>query len=161
MDQDTINYPKLLDQAMQLIVKEALNIASKNGLPGNNHFFISFLTFHPQVTLSKKLRNRYPQEMTIVLQHQFEKLEIKDEYFSVCLSFDGIKEKIVVPYDSMTAFADPSVKFGLQFKHLLEEEELQEFILENEEYREDKPLEEVTDSSSSNVVSLESFRKKH
>jgi hypothetical protein len=161
MASDKINYPKLIDQAMQHIVKEALSITSKSSLPGNHHFFISFLTFHPKVVISQKLKKRYPEEMTIVLQYQFENLEVYDDYFSVSLSFDGVKEKLVIPYDALTAFADPSVKFGLQFKHLLDEELLdasEDELTQDSTNQKSKNLE---DSSISNVVNLESFRNKH
>lgn len=111
-----IDYGKLIDDAMHQIVINALNIVSKKGLSGGHHFFISFNTRHEGVSLSPNLLSKYPSEMTIVLQHQFEDLIISDDKFEVTLSFNRIKEKIVIPFKSLIAFADPSVKFGLQFK---------------------------------------------
>ena len=115
---DEINYAALIDSAMHSIVKEALRIAAVEGLPGEHHFYISFVTRFAGVKLSERLRQKYPEEMTIVLQYQFESLEVYQDRFAVSLRFDGIPESIVVPFLAMTAFADPSVKFGLQFRHL-------------------------------------------
>lgn len=117
MDRE-INYGALIDKAMHYIVKEALQIVTESGLPGNHHFFISFLTHYPGVVISERLRKKYPEEMTIVLQYQFEELAVTENAFSVVLSFDNIKERIVIPFMALSAFADPSVKFGLQFRHL-------------------------------------------
>lgn len=107
---------------MHIIVKRALGHIKNGALPGKHHFFISFLTVHPDVKLPKHLKEKYPDEMTIVLQHQFEELKIDDAGFSVVLSFDNIKEKIVIPFAALIAFADPSVKFGLQFSHISEKQ---------------------------------------
>jgi hypothetical protein len=117
-----IDYSVLVDDAMHLIVKKSLEIFAKGNLDGDHHFFISFITKYPGVTISEKLHNKYPYEMTIVLQYQFEDLFINDKGFSVCLSFDNQKEKIVIPFAALTAFADPSVKFGLQFRHIDEDQ---------------------------------------
>lgn len=113
-----IDYSALVDDAMHFIVKKSLEIFAKNNLDSDHHFFISFVTKYPGVSISEKLHNKYPYEMTIVLQYQFENLIINDTGFSVCLSFDNQQEKIVVPFAALTAFADPSVKFGLQFRHV-------------------------------------------
>jgi hypothetical protein len=114
----SIDYPALIDIAMHSIVKRALDMAVKHGLPGNHHFFISFLTYFPGVKISEKLMSKYPEEMTIVLQYQFDDLRVYKDSFSVVLSFDNEKERITVPFMALTAFADPSVKFGLQFRHI-------------------------------------------
>ena len=116
-----IDYSVLVDDAMHFIVKKSLEIFAKNNLDGDHHFFISFITKYPGVSISEKLHNKYPYEMTIVLQYQFEDLFINDNGFSVSLSFDNQQEKIVIPFAALTAFADPSVKFGLQFRHIDEE----------------------------------------
>ncbi len=118
MNKTLIDYSLLVDDAMHLIVKKSLQIFAENEFHGDHHFFISFITKYPGVAISEKLHNKYPYEMTIVLQHQFEKLVVSDDHFSVFLSFDNQQEKIVIPFASLTAFADPSVKFGLQFRHL-------------------------------------------
>ena len=115
MTQETIDYPGLIDSAMRNVVKEALIHVDTYGLPGEHHFFISFQTSFPGVSISPQLKSRYPEEITIVVQHQFWDLKITDKQFSIMLSFNNIPEKLVVPFDALTAFADPSIKFGLQF----------------------------------------------
>jgi len=112
---DTIDYPGLIDSAMRNVVREALIHVDKFGLPGEHHFFISFQTNFPGVSISPQLKARYPEEITIVVQHQFWDLKITDKQFSIMLSFNNIPEKLTVPFDALTAFADPSIKFGLQF----------------------------------------------
>lgn len=111
----TIDYPGMIDTAMRSVVREALNHVVKFGLPGEHHFFVSFLTNYPGVTISPQLKARYPEEITIVVQHQFWDLTVNERQFSIMLSFNNIPEKLVVPFDALTAFADPSIKFGLQF----------------------------------------------
>lgn len=115
MTQETIDYPGMIDSAMRSVVREALIHVDKFGLPGEHHFFISFQTNYPGVSISPQLKSRYPEEITIVVQHQFWDLKITDTQFSIMLSFNNIPEKLVVPFDALTAFADPSIKFGLQF----------------------------------------------
>ncbi|MGB4191477.1 MAG: ClpXP protease specificity-enhancing factor SspB [Rickettsiales bacterium] len=122
MKKELIDYSALVDNAMHLIVKKSLEIFAKNSVDSDHHFFISFITKYPGVVISEKLHNKYPYEMTIVLQYQFEDLIVNDEEFSVSLSFDNQREKIKIPFAALTAFADPSVKFGLQFRHIDEEQ---------------------------------------
>jgi hypothetical protein len=122
MSKNLIDYSALVDNAMHLIVKRSLEIFAENDSHGEHHFFISFITKYPGVVISEKLHNKYPYEMTIVLQHQFESLTVNEDHFSVLLSFDNQQEKIVIPFSALTAFADPSVKFGLQFRHVDESE---------------------------------------
>lgn len=114
-DEDIIDYPAMIDGAMRGVVRTALEQAASEGLPGEHHFFISFQTRYPGVNISPMLRERYPEEMTIVVQHQFWDLDVTDEGFSISLSFNNVPETLVIPFDAMTAFADPSIKFGLQF----------------------------------------------
>jgi hypothetical protein len=118
MNKDFIDYGILVNEAMHMIVRKSLQTLATSKSPGEHHFFISFITKHPGVFISEKLHTKYPYEMTIVLQHQFEELLINENDFSVLLIFDGKQEKIVIPFAALTAFADPSVKFGLQFRHL-------------------------------------------
>ncbi len=113
--ENTIDYPSMIDSAMRGVVRDALRHIQREGLPGEHHFFISFQTYFPGVQMSPQLRARYPEEITNVVQHQFWDLKITEEYFSIMLSFNNIPEKLVVPFDALTAFADPSIKFGLQF----------------------------------------------
>ena len=175
MHDDFIDYGELIDDAMRIIVKKALERVGKSGLPGKHHFFVSFLTEYPNVTISDALKKKYPEEMTIVLQHQFDDLKVSDKGFEVILSFDNVKEKIVVSFDALVAFADPSVKFGLQFRHIddFEDADIHEFsILEEEldadeesslEVNEDgskKGKKKKRSSKKTNVVDIDSFRKK-
>lgn len=128
---DYIDFPGLIDYAMRDVVRKALMVASERGLPGEHHFFISFKTDFPGVKISDHLRSRHPHEMTIVLQHQYWDLKIDEEKFSVTLSFNNVPEQLTVPFSAMSAFADPSVKFGLQF-HAFAEEDLMDELGDDE-----------------------------
>jgi uncharacterized protein len=123
MTTDYIRYDILAQNALRGVVRTVMADAAKKGLLGDHHFKISFDTTAPGVKLSPRLREQYPQEMTIVLQHQFWDLEVTDEAFEVGLSFSGIPERLRVPFDAITGFFDPSVEFGLQFATVVEEEE--------------------------------------
>ena len=112
----TIDYEALQQDAMRGVVRAVLQQIVKTGLPGEHHLYISFLTQAPGVILSKRLKEKYPHEMTIVLQHRFWDLIISEDRFEVKLTFDGIPERLVVPYRSIKVFIDPSVRFGLQFE---------------------------------------------
>lgn len=112
----SLEYDRLVEKALRTVVRDALQLVAEEGLPGNHHFYITFATTHPGVTLADRLRERYPDEMTIVLQHQFSHLAVSDEGFGVTLSFSGIAEHLEIPFAAVTAFADPSVQFGLQFR---------------------------------------------
>jgi hypothetical protein len=113
---DHIRYDLLAQQALRGVVREVLADAAKKGLPGDHHFYIAFNTQAPGVRLSARLREQYPQEMTIILQHQFWDLTVTNERFEVGLSFGGVAEKLVVPFAAIKRFFDPSVQFGLQFE---------------------------------------------
>lgn len=114
--ESTIDYVKLQQDAMRGIVRAVLaKVAEAEKLPGEHHFFISFATDAPGVGLSKRLKENYPREITIVLQHRFWDLIVGDTRFEVKLTFDGIPERIVVPYSAIRIFLDPSVNFGIQF----------------------------------------------
>ena len=111
-----MRYDKLVEDALRGVVIGVLRRTAKDGLPGDHHFYVTFRTDHPGTTLSDAIRSRYPEEMTIVLEHQFWDLVVGDKDFSVKLSFNGVPEHIGVPYEAITAFADPSVQFGLKFQ---------------------------------------------
>ncbi len=111
----SIDYAKLQQEAMRGVVRAVLQQIVKTGLPGEHHFYISFLTQAQGVILSKRLKEKYPTEMTIVLQHRFWDLIISDDRFEVKLTFDGIPERLVVPFAAIKVFIDPSVRYGLQF----------------------------------------------
>jgi hypothetical protein len=113
---DLIRYDILAQAALRGVVRTVLADAAKKGLPGEHHFKITFNTTAPGVQLSERMRARFPQEMTIVLQHQFWDLTVTEHAFEVGLSFGGIAEKVGVPFDAVTAFFDPAVQFGFQFE---------------------------------------------
>ena len=114
--EQTIDYETLAQEAMRGVVRTVLQKAAKFGLPGDHHFYISFETQAAGVALSKRLKEKYPSEMTIVLQHRFWDLNVSDDRFEVKLTFDGIPERLVVPFSAIKVFFDPSVRYGLQFE---------------------------------------------
>jgi len=116
MAEDLMRYDLLAQDALRGVVRFALKRIEKTGLPGEHHFYIAFDTTAPGVRISERLRTQYPQEMTIVIQHQFTGLKVMDERFQLELSFDNIPEKLTVPFDAIKGFFDPSVQFGLQFE---------------------------------------------
>lgn len=116
MPVDYIRYDILAQAALRGVVRTVLADAAKKGLPGEHHFKITFNTAAPGVRLSERMRARYPQEMTIVLQHQFWDLAVSEQAFEVGLSFGGVAERVTVPFDAVTAFYDPAVQFGFQFE---------------------------------------------
>lgn len=116
MPVDHIRYDILAQAALRGVVRTVLADVAKNGLPGDHHFKITFTTTAPGVRLSERMRERYPQEMTIVLQYQFWDLTVTEQSFDVGLSFGGVPERIGIPFDAVSAFYDPSVQFGFQFE---------------------------------------------
>jgi uncharacterized protein len=116
MSVDHIRYDLLTQEALRSVLRRVLQDAAQSGLPGDHHFYISFNTGAPGVRLSKRLRAQYPDEMTIVLQHQYRDLSVNEQAFEVGLSFSGVSEHLVVPFDAIKRFFDPSVQFGLQFE---------------------------------------------
>jgi hypothetical protein len=121
-----IDYEALTQEAMRGVVRTILNRIAKSGLPGEHHFYIAFDTRAPGVNLSRRLKEKYPDEMTIVLQHRFWDLMVTDERFEVKLTFDGIPERLVVPFAAIKVFFDPSVRYTLQFEDLTAAEEPQD-----------------------------------
>ncbi|MGJ3264552.1 MAG: SspB family protein [Salinarimonas sp.] len=116
MTQDLIRYDLLVQDALKGVVRKVLSDAARDGLPGEHHFYVSFQTAFPGVRLSSRMREKYPDTMTIVLQHQFWDLIVNEHAFEVGLSFGGVPERLLVPYDALTGFFDPSVQFGLKFE---------------------------------------------
>ena len=123
MSNDLIRYDLLVQEALCGVVSKVLTDVARNGLPGDHHFYITFRTHAPGVRLSSRMRELYPEEMTIILQHQFEDLKVTDHGFEVGLSFKGIPELLLIPYDAMTGFFDPSVQFSLKFEPQAEPDE--------------------------------------
>lgn len=115
MTGDQIQYEQLAQDALRGVVREVLTLAERDGLPGDHHFYIAFDTQAEGVSISKRLKEQYPDEMTVVLQHQFWDLKVTDTYFEIKLSFNNVPETLVVPFDSIKVFFDPSVPYGLQF----------------------------------------------
>lgn len=116
MSKDHIRYDLLVQNALKSVVCKVLADASKDGIPPDHHFYVSFHTNFSGVKISSRLREKYPEEMTIVLQHQFWDLKVTDVLFEVGLSFSGIPERLTVPFDAISGFYDPSVEFGLKFE---------------------------------------------
>ena len=113
---DTINYNQLMQKALHRFVSDVLAGVMEDGLPGDHHFYISFDTTHPGADMSDALMERFPEEMTIVMQDWFENLAVMDDRFSVTLNFSNVPEPIVIPFAAIKSFADPSVEFGLEFQ---------------------------------------------
>lgn len=115
MPQDSFHYDKMIESALRGVVRDALRRVSRDGLPGEHHFYIGFATREPGVELPESLLARFPDEMTIVIQHQFWDLKVEDDLFSVVLSFQRQPERLVIPFAAIKSFADPSVNFALEF----------------------------------------------
>ena len=112
---DRFQYDALVDDALRSVVRRVLIQVGEKGLPGSHHFYISFRSTDPGVEMPDYLRAKYPEEMTIVLQHQYWDLQIHEDFFEVTVSFNKLQEHIKVPFTALSAFVDPSVRFGLQF----------------------------------------------
>jgi hypothetical protein len=116
MAQDLFDYPKMVETALRGVMREALARTAREGLPADHHFYVTFRTHAPGVAIPSYLLAKFPDEMTIVLQHQFRALEVGEDVFSVNLSFQSRSERLRIPFAAVTTFADPSVNFGLQFE---------------------------------------------
>lgn len=135
---DHIRYDLLTQQALRAVVRNVLTDVAKKGLPGDHHFYITFDTQADGVKLSPRLREQFPEEMTVILQHQFWDLAVTDQGFEVGLSFGGVPERVGVPFDSVSAFFDPSVQFGLQFEEIVEGQDNRSVPANSEEKIDDK-----------------------
>lgn len=153
MSQD-IDYGTLMHTAMRGLIQKVLTNVSENGLPGAHHFFITFDTRQDGVEIADWLRERYPEEMTVVMQHWFENLEVGDNGFAITLNFGDAPEPLYIPYDAIKTFVDPSVEFGLRFESPDDEDEVAAHIVEEAIEVEEPPVQQDAD-----VVSLDSFRK--
>ncbi len=160
MPEDLMRYDLLAQQALRGVVREALNIAAATGLPGEHHFYIAFNTKYPGVEISERLAQRYPREMTIVLQHQYWNLKVHDDRFEAELSFDNIPEKLVIPFDAVKGFLDPAVQFGLQFESVPVKSMLKEVPAAAAPDAAAPDSEAAPAADSPKIVSLDSFRKK-
>lgn len=152
---DLLRYDKMVESALRGVVREALARTAASGLPGAHHFYITFRTRFAGLAIPDHLSQQYPDEMTVVLEHQFWDLEVNEQCFSVTLSFQNRPERLTIPFDAITAFADPAVKFGLQF---------QPMPCENVDLPASAPAPaakaaEKVDKAA-DVVALDAFRKK-
>lgn len=119
----SIDYGNLMHEAMRGLIRKVLDDVAENGLPGSHHFFITFDTSHPDAELADWLSDRYPGEMTVVMQHWYDKLDVGEDGFAVTLNFGDAPEPLYVPYDAIKTFVDPSVEFGLRFESQDEDED--------------------------------------
>ena len=152
---DEIDYGNLMHNAMRSLIQDVLTEVKNNGLPGEHHFFITFDTNHAGVEMASWLKDRYPTEITVVMQHWYDDLEVKDDGFSVTLNFGDTPEHLVIPYEAILTFVDPSVEFGLRFETNEEDEDTdgQKPTVSKESNKDD------TKKETGQVVSLDKFRK--
>ncbi|MGY5775449.1 SspB family protein [Rhizobium sp. LEGMi135b] len=170
MGQDHIRYDILAQDALRGVIRKVLTeIGATGRLPGDHHFFITFLTGAPGVRISQHLKSKYPEQMTIVIQHQFWDLKISESQFEIGLSFSDVPEKLVVPFNAIRGFYDPSVNFELEFDVPLADDEEEETSsseitaypvpVEGEEVPA-AAAKEGEEKKPGSVVSLDAFRKK-
>jgi uncharacterized protein len=172
MSDDLIRYDILTQEALRKVIRKVLEEVQRTGLPGEHHFFITFETRFPGVRISARMKERYPEEITIVIQHSYWNLEVDESAFEIDLSFDDIRERLRVPFAAIRGFFDPSVKFGLQFDS---GERGSAAETEREAQRADSPdgklpatvgaddapaSDKSEGEAGADVVSLDSFRKK-
>lgn len=164
MAEDGLRYDKMVEDALRGVVRDAIALAAREGLSGEHHFYITFHTRFPGTKVPDHILARHPDEMTIVLQHQYWGLELDEVGFEVTLSFSGVSERLRVPFAAITGFADPSAKFGLQFQveggdnEDEDDHDTVEFVADEgvlDDAR-DKPAA----SEDGKVVALDAFRKK-
>lgn len=160
-----IDYANLMHDAMRHLIQTVLEDVAQHGLPGDHHFFITFSTLHPDVEIADWLSDRYPEEMTIVLQHWFDGLDVTEEGFSVTLNFGNAPEPLYIPWASLRTFVDPSVEFGLRFDTPSDAEPLHSVEDETPDAAPDPDpqIDTETDTEEpareAEVVSLDAFRK--
>ena len=176
MSDDTLRYDIWVEEALRSVIRKTLSHVAEHGLPGDHHFYISFLTQDDGVVIPGRLRAQHPNDMTIVLQYQFEDLVANEDSFSITLSFGGQKENLTIPYASVISFADPSVNFALQLKMLpMDEadetdfddmdEDMEDYDAVHLDYFEESRNRTNQDDSdgepkTGEVITLDAFRKK-
>lgn len=147
-----IPYDEIVQDALRSVVQRVLErIDAEGGLPGEHHFYIAFRTRYPGVEIPKHLLERYPEEMTIVIQHRYWDLKIDDRHFEIGLSFNQVPAKLSIPFNAVTGFVDPAVDFTLQFPA-----KDGEIVADNA----DEPVAAIPVEPGSNVVTMDAFRKK-
>jgi len=181
MTTNMLRYDQMIEEALRGVVRRTLRMVAATGLPGNHHFYVTFRTDAEGVVVPDHLRAKYPEEMTIVIQHQYWGLEVTTDLFTITLSFNDVHEKLVIPFPAITAFADPAAQFGLQFQQETEagedgeeEEGDEDDLLDLDEGASEPtplPASKKTDKSddksgdekppgSGDVVFLDQFRRK-
>ena len=150
-----IDYGNLMHRAMRTLITEVLRDVEASGLPGDHHFFITFDTGHPDAKLADWLRDRYPQEMTVVMQHWYDNLKVDSQGFAITLNFGDAPEPLYIPFDAVRTFVDPSVEFGLRFET---------HDSDGEDDDDDAPMDEDVEPDANGhkdaeVVSLDKWRK--
>jgi hypothetical protein len=161
---DTIAYGRLMHHAMRGLIQTVLSDVARDGLPGDHHFFITFDTRQDGVELAPWLQERYPEEMTIVIQHWYDALDVTDEGFSITLNFGDSPERLRVPFDAILTFVDPSVEFGLRFETAPAPDGPSD---DDDDPFPDPEDDEAADeddtpaAKDAQVVSLDTFRRKH
>ncbi|WP_339766512.1 ClpXP protease specificity-enhancing factor SspB [uncultured Pseudosulfitobacter sp.] len=165
-----IDYGNLMHDAMRGLIRKVLQDVADNGLPGAHHFFITFDTSHPDAELADWLSDRYPGEMTVVMQHWYDKLEVTDDGFSITLNFGDAPEPLYIPYDAIKTFVDPSVEFGLRFESQdttdsddlvvkTPEQDKHEVVPAPVAHTDHTDAKKTPGKKDADVVSLDSFRK--
>jgi hypothetical protein len=160
----SIDYGNLMHDAMRSLIRKVLTDVSENGLPGAHHFFITFDTMHPDVEIADWLSDRFPEDMTVVMQHWFEDLEVTEDGFAVTLNFGDAPERLYIPFDAIRTFVDPSVEFGLRFEtqddsDADEDAEIEELGERPAAETKDEDTDDDAPHKDAEVVSLDSFRK--
>ena len=172
--QTGLNYEMLVEDALRSVVRSSLRIVENIGLPGETHFYISFITSYDGVELDESLRAKHPEQMTIVIQHQYADLQVSDDHFSITLFFSGKPCPMIIPFQAVTSFNDPSVGFGLQFGMLDNDDDDDDVLSVNNASNgaaakirdEDNTSKhngkdaEPDDEKIAKVVSLDTFRKR-
>ena len=171
--QTGLNYEMLVEDALRSVVRSSLRIAENIGLPGETHFYISFITSYDGVELDESLRAKHPEQMTIVIQHQYADLHVSDDHFSITLFFSGKPSPMIIPFQAVTSFNDPSVGFGLQFGMLDNDDDNDVLSVndasngaaakncdEDNTSKHDSKNAEPDDEKIAKVVSLDTFRKR-
>ncbi|AYE86243.1 MAG: ClpXP protease specificity-enhancing factor SspB [Sulfitobacter sp.] len=156
----SIDYGNLMHEAMRGLIRRVLQDVSDQGLPGNHHFFITFDTSHPDAELADWLSDRYPDEMTVVMQHWYDGLDVGADGFAITLNFGDAPEPLYIPYDAIRTFVDPSVEFGLRFEQQETEEEDEDRDEATLDQTDEEELEVAEEpAKDAEIVSLDSFRK--
>ena len=151
MDITSLSYERMVEDALRGVLRQALKITAAQGLPGAHHFYITFDTTAPGVQVAPSLKALHPNEMTIVLQHQFWDLQVHEEHFEITLFFNSVSQRLLVPFAAVTAFADPHAKFGLQFHVEFEERTIADEDAEADDDAVDPPLNDILPVDSAKV----------